>query len=424
MNEPGSKLVIAIAIFVISFLSAAAPSKVINIDDQIFSCGNLLASGVLLAGSLVHQLPDSIDNLESLGMDFPLATFVAGLTFCLFLVMEEYLHTTLEHNPFEYNHRHRDHDDSVSFPSDLPVQHEGDNGDAMTKAYDQQEKIEMEIRRLMLEKSRLRDKQQQASVMGTTLNESTTSSHRSRYRPSSFTFVAAQDLSRQSTPGDEMMSHEATALFARPKSASGILAIRKSVRPSVFDTWRRESFDTMHPIHHHDDHLAEHVHGSLLASIILMFALSIHSIFEGLAIGVSPDMSDVISTAAAVLAHKAFAGYALGSSMIASQMNDGHFFMLVFVFSFCSSFGIILGLMCEQLANAGNVGSITGVIQAMVAGTFLYVSIVEIGMKEIMMHRESETPKSGQLSPKNMDFVKLLAFLVGYLCMSSLAIWV
>lgn len=375
MNEVGAKLLIAAAIFSISFLSAAAPLTVINVNDRIFSCGNLLASGVLLAGGLVHQLPDSIKNLERwIAVDFPLATFVAGLTFCLFLVLEEVLHSNFEDTTlFEEDDGRSHHDNQndanvddqpFSYPiDDTPAIEEGDSRDGQWKGNIEQERIEMETQRL----------------------------HQAR---------------------------------SRPKSTGGMLAIRKSIRPSVFNAWQKESFEKRHPVHHHDDHLAKHMHGSLLASIILLLALSVHSIFEGLAIGVSPDMANVMSTAAAVLTHKAFAGYALGSSMVASQMKDGHFLVLVFVFSSCSILGILLGMLFEELANGSNVDIITGVIQAMVAGTFLYVSIVEIGMKELMMYRESETPKDGALSPKTMDLLKLTAFLTGYLAMSALAIWV
>jgi hypothetical protein len=117
MNEVGSKLIIAFAIFFISFFSAAAPSKVINIDGQIFSCGNLLASGVLLAGGLVHQPSDSIDNLKSIDTNFPLATFVAGLTFCLFLILEECLHSSFDDNIFKEGGCRIDQDVSLQDPS-------------------------------------------------------------------------------------------------------------------------------------------------------------------------------------------------------------------------------------------------------------------------------------------------------------------
>jgi hypothetical protein len=52
----------------------------------------------------------------------------------------------------------------------------------------------------------------------------------------------------------------------------------------------------------------------------------------------------------------------------------------------------------------------------MVTGTFLYVSIVEIAMRELMTHREN--------SSNTWDLLKLVAFFVGYLMMSFLAIWV
>lgn len=172
------------------------------------------------------------------------------------------------------------------------------------------------------------------------------------------------------------------------------------------------------------------MHGSLLASVILLFALSIHSIFDGLAIGVSSTTKEVISVTTAVLAHKGFAGYALGSSMVAAEMNDRHYFVLVTVFSSCSVIGIVLGTVFEWLLAAtiedpaGNGGSVVmGVIKAIVAGTFLYISIVEIGLKEILICRESKL-LGNAIGQNQMQWSKLAAFLFGYLAMSSLAVLV
>lgn len=415
MTETSSKLIIALAIFSISFLSASAPLKVINVNDHIFSCGNLMASGVLLSGGLVHQLPDSIGNLDKIDVDFPLATFLAGLTFCFFLIMEEYLHNHLEHNPFEERPVHATENNEPTF--EYPIPYDSVHGDDYLDEKGKQ--IEREIKQL---ESIMKKMKKQSNANDDNETKDDPNDQNCRYQRSSITFISP--LPRTGQSSDHHEPTETSSFLPRIHSGHGILSIRKSVRPSVFNTWRKASFDTKHPIHHHDDHLAEHMHGSFLASIILLFALSIHSIFEGLAIGISSDLSGVMSTAAAVLAHKAFAGYALGSSMIASQMNDSHFFVLVFIFSFCSMMGIILGMLCEQLTSAGNVHTVTGIIQAMVAGTFLYVSIVEIGMKEFMMHRDSENPKNNGLSSQAWDTWKLAAFLFGYLCMSSLAIWV
>ena len=163
------------------------------------------------------------------------------------------------------------------------------------------------------------------------------------------------------------------------------------------------------------------MHGSLLSSVILLFALSIHSILEGLAIGIGSNQAEILSSTMAVLAHKAFASYALGSSMVASEMNETHFFVLVSGFTVCSVLGIFLGIIFEQVSRASKDSPVTGIIQAMVAGTFLFVSIVEIGMKEILLCRDSKL-MGDKLSRKGMEWSKLVAFLVGYLAMSSLAV--
>jgi hypothetical protein len=85
-------------------------------------------------------------------------------------------------------------------------------------------------------------------------------------------------------------------------------------------------------------------------------------------------------------------------------------------------------MLFEQFSGAED-STPTGVIQAMVAGTFLYVSIVEIGMKELMMHRESAASHQtgddkGTMNVRTLEYSRLLSFLAGYLLMSLLAIWV
>jgi hypothetical protein len=56
-----------------------------------------------------------------------------------------------------------------------------------------------------------------------------------------------------------------------------------------------------------------------------------------------------------------------------------------------------------------------GVVSAAVAGTFLYIAIVEIGVNELRLSR------AGQ---RQLHAAKLLAFIVGYGAMSYLAVWV
>ena len=366
MTEDGmnARVFIGIATFLVGFFSATAPRKVINIDAHLFSAGNLMASGVLLSAGLVHQLPDGAEKFEStwLNGDFPVAPFIAGLAFCFFLILEEYIHLHVDEQHFvgfeaikndEQHHHSHDHDN------------ENHNHD--THKHDNHANEE-------------------DPLLGR--SSSGNNNNNSRWRKRSLS--DASWTSQLSCVHDHQSSRE--------------------------DPYRHR---------HSLEHVAEHIHGSLLASVILLLALSVHSVFDGLAIGISSNPKELISTTVAVLAHKGFAGYALGSSMVASEMSEKDHYLLVAAFSCCSVIGIILGTIFEKwMADESEWKTIgSGTVNAVVAGTFLYISIVEIGLKELLISRDSKL-LGKKLGQNQMQSSKLAAFLFGYLAMSSLAIFI
>mmetsp|Transcript_26057 Transcript_26057/g.38527 ORF Transcript_26057/g.38527 Transcript_26057/m.38527 type:complete len:337 (-) Transcript_26057:223-1233(-) len=175
-----------------------------------------------------------------------------------------------------------------------------------------------------------------------------------------------------------------------------------------------------HDHHHHEHHIFQHLHGSLLASGVLLSALSIHSLLEGLAIGISSDESSMISIMSAILAHKAFAAYALGSSMVASEVKRSHFVVLGNIFAISSPLGIIIGiLLLEGSRDSAEGGIFTAVIKSMVAGTFLFISIIELANKELQACRQPHSVGGN----KWLEVSKLAALLVGFFLMSSLALF-
>ncbi len=361
-NGTNARVFIAISTFLVGFLSATAPMKVINTDAHLFSAGNLMASGVLLSAGLVHQLPDGVKKFEStwLDGDFPIAPFIAGLAFCFFLILEEYIHLHVDEQHFvgfeaidhgEQHHHHNHDNGSGNHNHDT---HKHDN---------------------------------HANEEDPLLGRSN-SVNNSRWRKRS--------LSDASWTSQLSCVHD-----------------HQSIRE---DPYRHR---------HSLEHVAEHIHGSLLASVILLLALSVHSVFDGLAIGISSNPKELISTTIAVLAHKGFAGYALGSSMVASEMSERDHYTLVAAFSCCSVIGIILGTIFEKwMADESEWKTIgRGTVNAVVAGTFLYISIVEIGLKELLISRDSKL-LGKKLGQNQMQSSKLAAFLFGYLAMSSLAVFI
>lgn len=72
--------------------------------------------------------------------------------------------------------------------------------------------------------------------------------------------------------------------------------------------------------HQHDYGLAFHPH-STIRSLVLLIALSFHSIFEGLAIGLQQDLGQLISLFLAVIAHKAVMAFSLGLTLAQANLS-------------------------------------------------------------------------------------------------------
>ena len=115
-----------------------------------------------------------------------------------------------------------------------------------------------------------------------------------------------------------------------------------------------------------------------MTPFILMIALSVHSVFEGLALGLSKVESEVMNMVIAILAHKGAAGLSLGISLIKTFPDDHALCRwLVFTFSIATPIGVLLGMV---LANAGDIYEI--VFSSLAAGTFVYIGCSEVVVEE------------------------------------------
>jgi solute carrier family 39 (zinc transporter), member 1/2/3 len=133
-----------------------------------------------------------------------------------------------------------------------------------------------------------------------------------------------------------------------------------------------------------------------------MMALSIHSIFEGIALGLQPDMTTTLEMVIAIGVHKGAAASALGISLVKNFPND--FFMarmLVFVFAIASPLGIVIGILASSAGETADV-----IMSSLAGGTFIY-----IGCTEMIVHEFSLPGYRGW---------KLLAYLCGAALITSL----
>jgi zinc transporter 1/2/3 len=165
--------------------------------------------------------------------------------------------------------------------------------------------------------------------------------------------------------GQEDHQHDDIRVHATPESTS-IKGVSNEVHHA----------NDGHEDHNHISHgVFEH---SALRSILLLIALSFHSVFEGLSIGLSEDKDQLISMFIAVLVHKAVMAFSLGLNIAQSNLSKRSFIFSNIIFSIASPLGLGIGIFVTDLPNTLPRSIASGVLQGICGGTFLYITFFEV----------------------------------------------
>ncbi|XP_057579113.1 zinc transporter ZIP2 isoform X1 [Hippopotamus amphibius kiboko] len=136
--------------------------------------------------------------------------------------------------------------------------------------------------------------------------------------------------------------------------------------------------------------LEPHSHGPLpspsqgpLRALLLLLSLSFHSLFEGLAVGLQPTVAATVQLCLAVLAHKGLVVFGVGLRLV--QVGTGSRWAVLSILSLAlmSPLGLALGLAVPQEDSTGGRRLAQAVLEGMAAGTFLYVTFLEILPREL-----------------------------------------
>ncbi|XP_045898098.1 zinc transporter ZIP3-like [Micropterus dolomieu] len=140
-----------------------------------------------------------------------------------------------------------------------------------------------------------------------------------------------------------------------------------------------------------------------LASLVL--ALSAHSVFEGLALGLQEDGGKLGGLFLGVAVHETLAAVALGVSVAKASLGMKDAAKLGVTVSLMIPLGMVVGMGIESAQTlAGAVVSV--VLQGFAAGTFLFVTFFEILSRE--------------LDDKQDRLLKVLFLILGYAALAAL----
>lgn len=118
---------------------------------------------------------------------------------------------------------------------------------------------------------------------------------------------------------------------------------------------------------------------SIFKCIILVFALSFHSIFDGLAIGLQPNVASLINLSFAILIHKLPIAFVVGLDVYSKTNSVKIVVYHMFPFSLMSPIGIMIA------AAAFIISRFTiSILTALSTGSLIYITFFEILLREKM----------------------------------------
>jgi len=139
-----------------------------------------------------------------------------------------------------------------------------------------------------------------------------------------------------------------------------------------------------------------------IRDFLAVLALSFHAVFEGLAVGLEEHVDDVWTLFAAVATHKYVISFCMGVELVSVGTPLAFFLVYILTFALMTPLGIGIGLAVSELASDENhkgYVAASGTLQALAAGSIIYVVCFEI------MQRE----RAKAIKPKIVQFLAMVA---------------
>lgn len=134
--------------------------------------------------------------------------------------------------------------------------------------------------------------------------------------------------------------------------------------------------------HHQVEKLLKNKSGGTVRLVLLYMAISIHSLFEGMALGLQTDPMKIFHLFFAIVFHEALIAFSVGITMTRQQLTLKQGVQYILIFSLAVPLGIFLGLIVQQAPGTG--GSVASAIfQSLAAGIFIHVTFLELVPAEL-----------------------------------------
>jgi len=140
--------------------------------------------------------------------------------------------------------------------------------------------------------------------------------------------------------------------------------------------------DTLNAQFHHHHPVPNATPGPI-RDVFTVLALSIHAVFEGLAVGLEASSSNVWTMFAAIASHKFVITFCVSLELLQAGTSTVGFSLALITFSLVSPMGIGIGMAISELSSSDS-QMIVSIFQGISAGTIIYVVMFEVLQREMV----------------------------------------
>ncbi len=169
-------------------------------------------------------------------------------------------------------------------------------------------------------------------------------------------------------------------------------SIQANDRNSRHHSHRRRGSEESDGGHFHVDFGSQ----SALRAFILVFSLSLHSVFEGLAVGLLEEGKEVLEICLALMIHKSIISFSLAFKLSQARLRRSVVAGCLLLFAAMSPLGIGVAIGLTETKASPQHQLARSTLEGLAAGTFIYITFMEILPHELSSAR-NRIPKVAML---------------------------
>ncbi|XP_013405036.1 zinc transporter ZIP3 [Lingula anatina] len=216
-------------------------------------------------------------------------------------------------------------------------------------------------------------------------------------------YTASEESSAESVDWEN--SNESQKL-CKPKRHSHTKSRKFVSHPQVNHLHNSHMSHDHHSHAGHSHHVEISDQESIIGCISLLLALSVHGLFEGMALALQQSIDKLISLFIAIISHESLCALAMGITLAKQDLQSWTIVKLAVALAAVIPAGMGIGMALGQIH--GQVGlTISAILQGIAAGTFINVIFLEMLPVEIHSNQ--------------YPMVKVLFVFLGYIIMAGLS---